>query len=64
MHLTDLSMKSRGPRGLASTILMTVIGSTFAGFLWIGRPRLEINEWKGFSPKDPFELIAAYPSGA
>jgi signal peptidase I len=33
-------MKSGGPRGLVSTIVMTVVGSSFAGFLWIGRPRL------------------------
>jgi signal peptidase I len=38
--LNELSMQLDRPRGLASTILMTVVGSAFAGFLWIGRPRL------------------------
>lgn len=33
-------MQSGRPRGVVSTILMTAVGSAFAGFLWIGRPRL------------------------
>ncbi len=40
--MADNSLASCSPRGVLSTILMTLVGSTVGGFLWIGRPRLAI----------------------
>jgi signal peptidase I len=58
--LTDISLNAGQPRGVLSTIIMTVIGSALAGFFWIGRPRLAVvsfllqlllviaTAWRGF----------------
>lgn len=38
--MVDISLTPGKPRGLISTILLTIVGSSIAGFLWIGRPGL------------------------
>jgi signal peptidase I len=72
VQLTEISLNAGQPRGVLSTIIMTVIGSAFAGFLWIGRPRLAVvsfllpillvfaTAWRGFPiwPTQELDIIS------